>query len=402
MIKDIFKKGNRVYLDNAASTPVDPRVARAMKPYLNKYYGNAGSLHFEGRASKKALNDAREVFRSTFSAHDNEFIFTGSGTESNNIAILGTINALEKNGMSVSDMHLITSVIEHPSVLDVFKSLESRGASVTYLNVDENGIVDLYDLKKELTDKTVLISMMYVNNEIGVIEPIPEIVKVVKKFRGDKSMPFVHTDASQAWLLPAIDIHSLGVDLLTLDAQKIYGPKGVGALYVKAGHELQPVIIGGNQEFGIRPGTENIPVIVGFAKALSLVREFQEKESKRLEVLRDYFISLLQKEIEGIEFNGPMGGDIDKRIANNVNFSLPGVDNEFVAVYLDEKGISIGTRSACIVGEGKSSYVIKALGKSDEVAQSSLRFSLGKYTKKKDIDRTVKELKNVLEKCKSV
>lgn len=394
------KKTSRIYLDYSASTPVDPRAMKAMENYWNTDFGNAGSLHKEGRVSKEALENSRKIFSDAFNVHADEMIFTASGTESNNLAVLGTINSLEKKGKKLNDLHIITSVIEHPSVLDVFRDLEGRGVQVTYLGVDGEGFVSTEDLRNALKDETVLVSIMFVNNEMGVVEPVKEISRIISEFKNkkddNKEFPYFHTDGSQAWLLPAFDIRDLGIDLMTLDAQKIYGPKGVGALYKKREVELSPVIIGGKQEFVLRPGTENIPLIVGFAKAFELVRRDQEKESKRLSELRDYFISRLEKEITNIEFNGPIGKNIDKRIANNINFSVPGINNEFVAVALDEKGIAIGTRSACISDGGTGSYVIKSLGKSDEISKSSLRFSIGKHTTRKDIDRTILTLKEVI------
>lgn len=400
----ILKIGNRdgrIYMDYSASTPVDPRVMNAMEKYWNVNFGNAGSLHKEGRMSKEALENSRKVFSDAFNVHTDEIIFTASGTESNNLAIFGTINSLEKKGHNLNDLHIITSSVEHPSVLDCFKNLEGRGVRVTYLSVDEEGFVKLEDLKNSLRDETVLISIMFVNNEIGTIEPIKEISKIIRDFKNskkeNKSFPYFHTDGSQAWLLPAFDVRKLDIDLMTLDAQKIYGPKGVGALYKKREVELAPVLIGGKQEYILRPGTENIPLIVGFAKAFELVRDDQEKEAKRLSDLRDYFILKLGDEIKNIEFNGPIGKHIDKRIANNINFSIPGINNEFFAISLDEKGVAIGTRSACIVNGGTGSYVIGALGKSDEISKSSLRFTIGKFTTKENIDRAVRAIKEIVE-----
>lgn len=406
MIKNFFMKKQNIYLDYAASTPVDRKVIKSMKPYWNKNFGNVGSLHTPGVIAKSVLSKARNKCAKLLNTHDNEIIFTGSGTESNNLAIFGVINKLKEKDLNISNMHFITSVIEHPSVRDCFKNLEKQGASVTYINVDKQGFIEPSDIKKSLTDKTVLVSIMAVNNEMGSIEPIKEISKEIKFFRKNKeknnNLPYFHTDASQAWLLPNINVEKLGVDLLTLDAQKLYGPKGVGLLYKNRNVEMKQFIIGGNQELNMRPGTENIPLIVGFAKAFEIVRACQKKEAVRLSVLRDYFIIQLQKTIPNLRLNGPEGKDIDRRIPNNINVSIPGMDNEFMVISLDESGVFCGTRSACVGNNGETSYVIKSLGKNDEVVKGSLRFTLGKFSKRKDIDYTVKVLYKIVKNFDSI
>ena len=292
------KQSKRIYLDNVASTQLDRRVYDAMRPYWSEVYGNPGGIHKEGVGARKALDKARHIIASCLSAHDDEVIFTGNGTEANNLAILGLVERLETEGIKLSDMHFISSSIEHPSVLDCFKSLEKKGAQVTYVDVDEAGIVNPKGVAEALNEKTVLVSIMAVNNEIGTIMPIREISKQIKSFckrRKDNTGPlYFHTDASQAALLLPLNILRLGVDLLTLDAQKIYGPKGSGALFKKRDVHIESIMMGGSQEFGLRPGTENVPLAVGFAEAFSIAVDEREKENRRLKKLQTYFFYYLR------------------------------------------------------------------------------------------------------------
>lgn len=385
-----------VYLDYAAATPVDPRVIEAMAPFWSTHYGNAGSLHAEGVLAKEALTASRKTCAELLGAREEEVIFTGSGTESNNLAIFGTVRILEEEGIKVKDMHFITSSIEHPSVLDCFKDLELRGANVTYLPVKESGRVNPNELKAELRENTVLVSIMYVNNEMGAIQPIEEIAKVIKdhmKKEKEATVRF-HTDASQAALLLDLDVQTLGVDMLTLDAQKIYGPKGVGLLYKGRKTLLRPIMMGGSQEFGLRPSTENIPGIVGFAKAFSIVTEEQEAETARLKELRDYCIEKIQKELPSGVINGPTREGLRYRTVNNVNVSFPEVEGEYLVIALSDRGFACGTRSACIAGGGPS-YVVTAMGRR-ALASNSLRISLGRYSKKEDIDGLISAIREIV------
>jgi cysteine desulfurase len=389
----IKRDSEMVYLDYAAATPVDPRVVEEMMPFFMEEYGNAGSLHRFGMRAKEALTNSRKTCAKIIHSKEEEVIFTGSGTESNNIALLGALRALEDEGRKLKEMHVITTEIEHPSVLDCLKDIELRGASVTYLPVKESGRVNPEELREALTENTVLISIMYVNNEMGAVQPIGELSDVVKRFRrrsGTKK-PYFHVDASQAAIALPLDVRKLDIDYLTIDAQKIYGPKGVGLLYIKNGAPIKPLIIGGNQERGLRPATENIPAIVGFAKAFSIVSEEREVEAERLRKLRDYLIRKIKKELPTGVINGPVREGIAHRMANNINVSFPNIEGEFLVIALSDRGYACGTRSACITGGGPS-YVMTAMGRRS-LASNSLRISLGRYTKKEDMDGLIEALK---------
>lgn len=395
----IFRKKDRswdkrVYFDYAAATPMHPEVLAAMEPYWTTYFGNPGGLHKEGTMAKAALESARTSSARMIGARDDEIIFTGSGTESNNLAIAGAVRALLGSGKAPSDLHMITSAIEHPSVLECFRSLEKSGVSVTYLSVSSEGVIDLKALEAELRDNTVLVSVMYVNNEVGTIEPIAEMGKIIRRHKkqnvfGD-AYPYFHTDASQVPLYIGLNVEALAVDMLTLDGQKMYGPKGVGLLYTRRGVRINPVIIGGGQESSLRPGTENVPLIVGFEKAFSLAEGSRKEETKRLTELRDYCIKKITEAVPSAQVNGPYGEHGDLRLANNVNISIPGIDGEFMVVALSERGFACGTRSACM-REGGPSYVLEAMGKT-AIAEYSLRLSFGIHTTKEHIDRFIPEL----------
>lgn len=385
-------------MDHAATTPVDPRVLEAMLPYFSENFGNPGSMHQEGSTAKVAVYQSRKTVADILSASPNEILFTASGTESNNLAIVGFAARLEATGRPLSHCHFMTSAIEHPSVLDCFKELERRAARVSYLPVGMDGVLDLTAFSKELGPETVFISVMLANNEIGTIQPVSEIAKLLARkqeshfFKIPESSiqrPVLHCDASQAPLYLPIDVKKLGVDLLALDAQKIYGPKGVGVLYRKNGVEISPILHGGSQEFGMRPGTENVPGIVGFAKALSLARDEWEDQSVRLTRLRDECIRRILEIAPRAELNGSR----EKRLPNNINISFPGIDAEWILFQLDARGIAVGTRSACMSREAPGSYVIAALGKGNEYAASSVRITLGRSTESEDIDALIAALK---------
>jgi len=391
-----------IYLDNAATTPVRPEVLLAMKPYWGLNFGNPSSITKGGVKAKQAVENSRKMIAECLKARPLEIIFTGSGTESNNLAILGIVNNLDKRGIKISNLHFITSNIEHSSILECFKELERRGAKVDYLKVNESGTVVTRDLRKLIKPNTVLVSIGYANNEIGVIQPIQEIAREIRHAKKVNKIqvgeyPYFHTDASQAGLYCNLNINELAADLLTLDAQKIYGPKGVGILFVKAGRNISPIILGGGQEGGLRSGTENVPLIVGMAKAFQLARKDFNKKGKKIKIIRDYFWQGIQKEIPEAVLNG----DLKNRLPNNLNISIPGMDAEFTVLCLDEEEIICSTKSACNQDED-SSFVVRAISNSDSLAKSSLRFSLDENVTKSDINYVLVKLKLTVNKQKII
>jgi len=400
-----------IYLDNASTTPIDSEVFKEMKPFLVEDFGNPSSITAGGVRAKKAVEGARKSVATLLRALPDEIVFTSGGTESNNLAIFGLVKSLESKGLPISKMHFITTNIEHSSVLEPMRELERRGAQVDFVPVESNGIVDLKKIKKALKGNTVLVSVMYANNEIGTVQPISEIAKILRHssksinyklstINHKLSHPFFHCDASQAPLYLDMHVEKLGVDLLTLDAHKIYGPKGVGALYVKRGVEILPVILGGGQENNLRSTTENVAGIIGLSKAFEIADKQRIKESLRLTKLRNYFYSQILKNlrIEKVgEVNGViLNGDLEKRLPNNLNISLVGVDTEFLIIQLDNSGVVCSAKSSCLRDEAYS-YVVKALGGTEGREISSIRFSLGRGTSKKDIDFTLKILKKLLQ-----
>lgn len=370
----------KIYLDYASLTPIDPKVIRVIKKFSDKVYGNPSALYASAVWAKNALTDARERVAKVLHAHSDEIIFTGSGTESNNLALLGVVEAYQGK-------HIIVSAIEHSSVIETAHYLEKKGVEVTYLKVDENGVVDLEQLKKSIRPETILVSIMMVNNEVGTIEPIYEISKIVRDYRKTSGtrFPFLHTDACQAPTSLEVYVEKMNVDLVTLDGHKVYGPRGLGMLYVRRGVECSPILHGGSQERGLRSGTENIPGIQGFALALELVERMRKKESQRLAVLKKYFIDELNKINSGIKINGSMVNTVP----NILNISIPNIDSEFFVLQLDAKGIECSTKSACLKDEDES-YVLKAIGVD---SRSSIRFSFGRNTKKRDLKKTLNTMK---------
>lgn len=407
-----------VYLDHAATTYLDPRVREAMEPYWEIEYGNPSSLYRAGRKAKEALDQSRDTVAQTLHCRPEEITFTGGGTEAINLAIFGVARMYKEQGK-----HLITTKIEHHAVLHSMEALGKEGFEITYLEVDEYGLVNPEDVKKALRPDTILVSVMYANNEIGTIEPIAEIGKVVTEFRKEKVKnlqpttyklipPFFMTDACQAAGALDLEVDKLGVDLLAFNGSKIYGPKGVGALYIKKGVRVKSLIYGGGQENNLRSGTENVPGIVGLAKALELAQKERQEENARLGGLRDYFISRLIKEIPKTVLNGPppegearstsLGGHPLKRLPNNVNVSVLDIEGEAVILYLDAKGIYISTGSACTSTTLDPSHVILAIGRPYEYAHGSLRFTLGKRTTKKDLDYVMEVFPGVVEKLRKI
>jgi len=372
-----------IYFDYAATTYTDRRVVHAMKPYFSHIFGNAGSLHQFGRKAKLALEKARQQVADLIGAATDEIIFTGSGTESDNLAILGAAKAYKQKGQ-----HLITSNIEHKAVLNPMKKLSQEGFEVDFLKVDYEGLLAVDQIQQAINNKTTLVSVIYASNEIGVIQPIAEIGKMIKEIRAKRKenaidVPLIfHIDACQAAGYLSLDVNNLGVDLLTLNGSKIYGPKGVGVLYVRKGIMLEPIILGGDQEGGVRPGTENIPGTVGLGIALDIAQKIRQEESNREKSLRDYFIRRLIDEIPGVVLNG----HATKRLPNNINISVLGIEGEAMLLWLDKYGIAASTGSACDSRHLEPSHVILALGKSHEYAHGSLRLTLGRKTTKREID----------------
>jgi len=404
-----------VYLDHAATTYLDPRVKEAMAPYWEMKFGNPSSLYRAGRRAKEALDNARETVARILNCRPEELIFTGGGTEAINLAIFGIAhqNSLYRTeyGTTCTVLstvqprgHLITSKIEHHAVLHSMEALQKEGFETTYLDVDEFGLVDPEKLKAAIKPDTILVSIMYANNEIGTIEPIAEIGKIIKEIReerkktGNDTSLFFNTDACQAAGALEMDLQKLGVDLLAMNGSKIYGPKGVGCLFVRRGIRLQPLIYGGGQENNLRSGTENVPGIVGFAKALEISHEEKEKENARLIELRDYFTNRLLTEIPKTVLNG----HLTKRLPNNINVSVLDIEGEAVILYLDEKGVSISTGSACTSITLDPSHVILAIGRPYEYAHGSLRFTLGKRTTKEDLDYVMEVFPAIVEKLRKI
>lgn len=370
-----------IYLDYAAAAPVRREVRKVMTE-VRKYFANPSSMHSAGKKAKVALEKSREKMKNILNAAEKDkIIFTSNGTESVNHAVKGAAYAYQKKGN-----HIITSKVEHKAVLETCKYLEKKGFKVTPVDVDRYGKINPKDVEKEISKKTILISIMYANNEVGTIQPIKEIAAIAKK----KKILF-HTDACQAGYLD-LDVHKLGVDLLTLNSNKVYGPKGAGLLYVKEGVQIEPLLHGGGQEYGLRSGTENLPAIVGFTKALELAQKEKEFENKRLKKLRDYFITKVRNTITGVTLNGHP----TEKLSNNVHFSLEGVEAETVLSYLNQKGIFASAGSACTANEIEVSHVLKAMKVPERLARGSIRFSLGRYTRKEEIDKVVKVLAEVV------
>lgn len=392
-LKNINKIMKQIYLDYASTTYIDPCVLQKMKPYLTIGYGNASALYSLGRQARIAIEKARQEVAKILGASSQEIIFTGSGTESVNSAIFGIAGAYKDKGN-----HIVISKIEHKAVLESAKKLEKEGFRVTYLNVDSAGLVKLDELKKALNKKTILVSIMYANNEIGTIQPVKKVSKIIRRFRKDSILPAFHSDACQAAGALSLRADNLGVDLLTLNGSKIYGPKGVGCLYVNKNYKIEPLIVGGHQEMGLRAGTENTALIVGLAEALKLAERWREKESRRLRKLRNYFIKKTLKTIPHCQLNGHHR----KRLPNNLNFSIAGVEGESLVLKLDQRGIAASTGSACTSAELTPSHVLLALGLPEDLAHDSLRLTLGRKTSKKDLEYVLMVLPKIVEDLRKI
>ncbi len=378
----------RIYLDYAATTPTHPDVVKEMLPYFNEKFGNPSSIYSYGQEAKEALERSRKTVAAFMGAGDDEIVFTGSGTEADNFALEGVAFANESKGN-----HIITSAIEHRAVLETCRFLEKRGFKVTYVGVDKNGIVDPDDIKKAITRKTVLVSIMHANNEIGSIQPIAEISKVTRE-----AGVYFHTDAVQTIGHLPIDVNKIGIDLLSLSGHKLYGPKGVGVLFIRRGTNMVSFIHGGGQERNRRASTENVAGIVGLAKACKIAGMEMDEEAKRLTLLRDRLVKGLLEHIDNIQLNGHP----TQRLPNNVNISVAYVEGESMCLNLDLEGICSSTGSACSSASAESSHVLLAIGTPPNLAHGSLRFTMGKWTKPDEIERVIEVLPPIVAKFRAM
>lgn len=378
----------RIYLDYAATTPMHPEVVKAMLPYFTESFGNPSSIYSYGQEAKSAVEEARNRIATFIGARDEEIIFTSGGTEADNFALKGIAFANDGKGN-----HIIISSIEHHAVIEACKFLERMGFRLTYLPVDGSGLVDSTDIKKAITNKTILISVMHANNEIGTLQPIAEIGRITRE-----AEIYFHTDAVQTLGHIPVNVNELGVDLLSASAHKLYGPKGVGFLYVRKGTKLISLINGGTQERGQRAGTENVPGIVGFSKAIELARQEMGHEVERLPSLRDQLIEGILKRIEDARLNG----HAVKRLPNNINMTIDFIEGESVCLNLDLEGICASTGSACSSSSLEPSHVLLAMGLPHEQAHSSVRFTLGKWTNEEDILRVMEVFPKIVAKLRSI
>jgi len=376
-----------IYLDHNATTPVDPAVAERMAWFLKEHFGNPSSLYPIGRRAKELMTEARERVAAALGVDRGEIFFTGSGTESDNFAIFGALEAAPGKD------ELVTSAVEHPAVIEAAKAVERRGGKVTFVPVDAYGTIDIDHLRSALTPKTGLISIMHANNEIGTVEPIADVVRIAR----ERGVP-VHTDAVQSFGKIDVDARKLGVDFLTVSAHKIYGPKGVGALYVRRGAAICPFLRGGHQERGLRAGTENTAGIIGFGEAVRVMEEKGKKERARIEKLAEKLKAGIEERIAGARFNGHPAD----RVKTTVNFAFPGLEAEAILLALATKEIYVSTGSACSEESEEVSHVLRAIGLPPEIARSSVRMSLGRSNSETDIDVVLKELPEIIRKLKSI
>jgi len=401
----------KIYLDHSATTPVDKKVLAAVLPYFTEKFGNPSSIHCFGQEAVAGVDKARGQLAKFLNCNSEEIIFTSGATESDNLALFGVIKALEKKG--VKNPHIITSIIEHDAVLEPCMKLEKQGVEITYLPVKPNGLVDVSQFRKAVKDNTVLVSVMYVNSEVGSIQPIREIGKIIKKInrkklnewkkmrtknRGEKPLPiYFHTDATQAVNFLNCDTKYLQTDLLSLSGHKIYGPKGVGALFVKRGTEIEAVQLGGHHENNFRSGTLNVPGIVGIGKAISLIDK-KDNTNKKIVWLRDTLVDGIKKNIPDVILNT----DRDNATPAQAHFSFLGVEGESILIALDLKGVAVSTGSACASGSLKASHVLIAMGIKKEIAHNSIRLSLGKNNTEAEIKKVLKILPGIIRRLREM
>ncbi len=382
-----MKKNKKIYLDYAATTPVDERVVKAMLPYFSDKFGNPVSLHSVGQEAKEGLKKSREIIAGAMNANSEEIIFTASATESNNFALKGIAFANKKKGK-----HIIISQIEHSCVIESARWLEKQGFEITRLPVDKDGLINLGELKDSIREDTILVSIIHGNNEIGTIQPIPEIGKICK----DNNIYF-HTDAAQSFGKIEIDVNEMNVDLLTASSHKMYGPKGAACLFVRKGIEIEPLLHGGGHEFGMRSSTVNVGAAVGFGKAVEICQEEMNKERERLIKLRDKLISGISK----ID-NSYLNGHPEKRLSNNVNFRFSYIEGEAMIAELESEGVIASTGSACSSPKLEPSHVLLAIGLEPQEAHGSLRLSLGRWTTEEEVDHVLQVLPGIIKKLRDI
>src|ERR1041385_7619227 len=376
----------KIYLDHTATTPLDPAVFDAMKPYFLDKFGNASSIHTYGQEAKAALDESREKIANLIGGSAGEIIFVGGGTESDNFALKGTAWEAQK----VRKNHIITSKVEHHAILDTCEFLEEHGFKISYIDVDQFGMVDPDDIKKNITSETCLISIIHANNEIGTINPIADIEQIAN----EHEITF-HSDSVQSFGKLPVNVNELGIDMLSLSAHKIYGPKGIGAIYIRKGMKIEKFIHGGGQERGRREGTENVPLAVGFAKAAELVNESREKDQKRLGDLKIKFRKMLEERFPSILFNGHPTESLSHILNISFDSEKIVIDGESLLFKLDLAGVAVTSGSACTSGNMEPSHVLMAMGRSPKTARATIRFSMGKSTTSDDIDNTIGVLEEV-------
>lgn len=376
-----------VYVDHSATTYTKDEVLKEMLPYFTLKYGNASSLYSLGRQSRKAVDNARSQVAKALNANQDNIYFTAGGSESDNLILMGIARKNKKKGN-----HIITTKIEHLAVLNACRRLEKEGFEVTYLDVGKDGLVNINEVQKAIRPTTILISIMFANNEIGTIEPIEEIGKLAK-FKGI----YFHTDAVQAIGNVTIDVKKMNIDALSLSAHKFYGPKGIGAAYIKKGIDFEPIIYGGHQELQKRAGTENVPGIVGLGKAIEIASNNVEEYNKKLLDIRNYFLKKLQENIDGVIING----SLEKRLPGNVNISIPNIDGESLILMLDMEGICASSGSACTAGSIDPSHVLLAIGLDKDIAKNSVRFTFGDENTKEDADYIIEKLLEIINKLRN-
>jgi len=400
----------KIYLDHSATTPLDPQVLKKMQPYLTEIFGNASSVHSFGQEALKGVDWAREQLSKLFGCKFKEVIFTSGASESNNLVLRGLVMAFRKK--LEKKYHIITSKIEHPAILETCQALEQEGlVEVSYIGVNKLGLVEVEEIKKAIKDNTILVSIMYVNNETGVIQPIHEIGKMIEKVNKARikkiedriknevfNKVYFHTDAVQAVNYCKMQANYLGADLITISGHKIYGPKGIGALYIREGTPIKSITFGGHQEYNIRPGTYNVPGIVGLGAAVELVNNQAPSTNDQIKKLRDKLIAGLQKAIPETRING----DLENRVPSNANLSFANAEGESMLLMLDMEGIAVSTGSACASGSLAPSHVLSAMGILPKICHASLRFTLGKENTEKEIDRVLEVMPKIVERLRKM